>query len=111
MLTTEQIRRRTKDVTRRLGWVNVKVGELLQGCEKCQGRKKGEPLVKLAVIQVVSVKREKLRALSDDPNYGRRECLREGFPTDIAAFVEMFCKHNGCDPETTVTRIEFRYVS
>lgn len=50
-LTTEAIRNRTKTVTRRLNWLNLKPGDLLQGCEKCMGRRHGEPLVKLAVIR------------------------------------------------------------
>jgi hypothetical protein len=62
-LTTAQIRDRSKTVTRRMGWRNLKVGERLQGCEKCMGRRNGEPLVKLAVIEVVSVRREKLNTL------------------------------------------------
>lgn len=95
-LTTEQIiesvervksgREPVKDVTRRLGWKNVKVGERLQVCKKCMGRRKGEPLVKLAVIEVVSVRREKLNALlptkmAGSAGYGLLEVRREGFRT------------------------------
>lgn len=54
-----------KDVTRRLGWEYLKVGERLQVCRKCMGRKPGEPLVKLAVIEVVSVRRETLNHLTE----------------------------------------------
>lgn len=105
MLTTEQIRNRTKTVTRRLGWRNVKVGERLQGCVKCMGRKHGEPLVKLAVIEVVSVRRERLNKI----NYV--ECILEGFPEmRPRQFVSMFVAHTGCKASTTITRIEFKYV-
>jgi len=48
-LTKEQIRKSVelvragkapvKDVTRRLGWLNLKAGDRLQVCEKCQGLK------------------------------------------------------------------------
>jgi len=117
MLTTEQVRSRTKTVTRRLGWKNVKVGERLQGCVKCMGRKHGEPLEKLAVIEVVSVRREQLVALTDNIEYGFEEVKLEGlaehplvmgFPTQ---FIDFFCNsHNGCLPSTEVTRIEFKYV-
>lgn len=112
MLTTRQVREKTKDVTRRLGWEYLKKGELLQGCEKCQGRKPGEPIVKLAVVKVVSVRREPLRALTDDPVYGAAEVRREGFPEMTpAAFVEFFCNsHEKCTPDTKVARIEFGYV-
>lgn len=112
MLTTRQVRNRTKDVTRRLKWLNLKVGERLQGCEKCQGRKAGEPLVRLCVVEVVSVRREPLRNMTDDPAYGNDEVEREGFPEMTPeAFVEFFCdSHAKCTPDTEVTRIEFKYV-
>lgn len=117
-LTTKQVRESTpekpiKDVTRRLGWKNVRVGERMIGCEKVMGRRAGEPLVKIREIEVVSVRREKLRAMQDDLNYGFAECKREGFPEMTPrGFVNFFCQsHKGCTPETTVTRIEFKYVS
>lgn len=105
MLTTQQIRDRTKTVTRRLKWLNVKVGDRLQGCEKCQGRKAGEPLVKLAVVEVVSVRRESLDAID------QADVIREGFPNlTPAEFVQMFCDNMKCDHFVLVTRIEFKYV-
>lgn len=119
-----------KDVTRRLGWKNLKVGERLQVCKKCMGRKPGEPLEKLAVIEVVSVRREQLALMMTNPVYGRLELKREGFrevrdfgehfsaPVRLAVrhpsprmFVSFFCAtHKGCQPATMVTRIEFKYV-
>lgn len=116
-----------KDVTRRLGWTNLKVGERLQACEKCMGRKKGEPLVRICVVEVVSVRREPLNYLlglpyADDVTerarhgyreYGFKEVIREGFPElSPEQFVDFFCRtHKGCTLDTTVTRIEFKYVS
>lgn len=46
-----------------------------------------------------------------DLEYGRREVIREGFP-DLtpAEFVAMYCRHNGCTPETVVTRLAFSYL-
>lgn len=112
MLTTRQVREHTKDVTRRLNWLDLKVGDRLQGCEKCQGRKPGEPLVRLCVVEVVTVRREPLRRMTDDPTYGKAECIREGFPEMTPEqFVTMFCEsHHKCTPDTTITRIEFKYV-
>ena len=57
------------------------------------------------------VSREPLRRMVDEPAYGRQECVREGFPQlTPEQFVAMFCaSHKGCTPDTTVTRIEFRY--
>lgn len=98
-----------KDVTRRLGWKNLKVGERLQVCEKCQGLKPGEALVRICVIEVVSVRRERLNKMKAE--YGIAEAFREGFPhLDGAGFVKMFCEHMDCQPSTAVTRIEFKYV-
>jgi hypothetical protein len=104
-LTTEQILNETKDVTRRLGWTSLKAGDRLQVCKKCQGIKKGEKIQKLKVIECVDVRREPLNAIT------RHDVRREGFPgMTPKAFVEMFCGHMKCEPETLVTRIEFKYV-
>lgn len=110
-----------KDVTRRLGWQYLKVGERLQVCRKCMGRKPGEPLVRLAVIEVVSVRRERLDELTnlyrpDNLDYGFSETAREGFPEGSplhfpTEFIGFFCRtHRGCTPSTPVTRIEFKYI-
>ncbi len=113
-LTTQQVRERTKTVTRRLGWKNVKRGELLQACVKCQGLKKGQHPEKLCTIRVVKVSREALEVLTDSLDYGFSETTKEGFPDGNrhwpSEFVAMFCDHNGCTPKTIVTRIEFEYV-
>lgn len=103
-LTEEAFMNGTKDVTRRLGWTNLKVGERVQGCRKVMGRLNGEPLVKLAVIEVVSIRRERLESITDE------DVVREGFPHFTAIdFVAFFCRsHKGCEPDTIVTRIEFK---
>ena len=116
MLTTDQVRRRDKRVTRRLGWRRLKVGEILSGVEKGMGLKAGETVVRLATIRVVDIRQEPLRRMSDDIGYGLEECRLEGFGDDPAlknpsAFVDFFCRsHKNCTPETEVTRIEFEYL-
>ena len=116
MLTTKQVQARTKDVTRRLGWLDLKPGQELGAARKCQGLKRGESIERLAVIRVVAVRREPLRRLTDDVAYGFEEIRREGFadhPTLCwpSLWVPWFCgSHRGCTPETEVTRIEFAYV-
>lgn len=112
-LTTAQVRARTKFVTRRLGWKKLKVGQILEACEKCQGLKKGEHPVKLGKIRVKSVRRERLDALADitKPSYGLSELVKEGFlEMRIFDFISMFCAVNKCKPSTVVTRIEFEYL-
>lgn len=100
-----------KDVTRRLGWKNLKVGELLQACVKCQGLGPGGKIERLCTIRVKSVRRERLDAMLTDPAYGLIECCREGFPKmSPQEFVDFFCAgHKGCTPDSEVTRIEFEY--
>jgi hypothetical protein len=106
MLTTEQIKNRTKTVTRRLGWWFLNTGDILNAVEQCQGLKKGEKIKRLCQIRVVSTRMEKLYEVD------RHDCVAEGFPNLTAdGFVEMFCKsHKKCLPETPVNRIEFEYV-
>lgn len=111
-LTEPQVRDRSKTVTRRLGWWKDKngrrllhVGDRLTLCRKVQGRKPGEPLVRLAEVEVVSVRRERLDAI------GPGGPAREGFPDMTGGqFVAFFCEHMRCTPETVVTRIEWRYL-
>jgi len=109
-LTKSQFLDKSKDVTRRLGWGNLDAGQSLMGCEKCQGIKPGEKIVKLGVIDIASVRHERLDRMIDDPVYGKAEAIREGF-SDLtgAQFVAMFCKHMKCPPSQVVTRIEFSH--
>lgn len=115
-MTTDQVLEGTKDVTRRLGWVNLKAGDLIRPVKKCMGLKKGEkPVVLRDPVRVVSVRREPLAAMLDDLGYGFEECRREGFGNHPSfkwpsEFVGMFCaSHRGCTPDSIITRIEFEY--
>jgi|GEM_PF-324283 len=106
LLTQQQMRDETKDVTRRTGWGFLKPGDIVNAMEKCQGLKKGEKQVLIYPIKIISIRSEPLFSITQE------ECIREGFPdlTPIE-FVEMFCKANkanGCTPTTSVNRIEFK---
>lgn len=60
-LTTSQIVAGTKDVTRRMGWQFLKVGDLLRPVRKCMGLRPGEKVEALrAPIRVIDVRREPL---------------------------------------------------
>lgn len=109
-LTTDQIRQQTKTVTRRLGWANLKVGSLLQPVVKGMGLKKGETVERIGgPIRVVRVHRERLDEMEGGWS-GDHEAALEGFPSmSSRQFIDMFCEHNGCEPKTEVTRIEFEY--
>lgn len=104
-LTERQFLDGSKTVTRRLGWKNLKPGDLLCAVRKSMGLKKGESPVKLGVIRVVSVRREQLFRIEGD------EMAKEGFPGyDPRAFVEMFERHMKCKWTDEVTRIEFERI-
>lgn len=114
-MTTQAVIERRKTVTRRAGWRMLKAGDQLWLCRKVQGRKPGEPLVKLALVEVVSVRREPLGMVL--PSWGRRdygaaEMTKEGFPgLGPAEFVRRyFTEAQGMTEDDTVTRIEWRYL-
>jgi hypothetical protein len=105
-LTEQAVVERRKTVTRRLGWTFLKPGDRLTLCRKVMGRKKGEPLVRLAEVEVVSVTREPLLDITD------KDVEREGFPGwTYLQFVRFFINHMRCKPDTEVTRIEWRYLA
>ena len=107
-MTTKQIRNRTKTVTRRLGWKFLQSGQLIRAVEKGMGLKKGEKTKELAILRIVSVRREQLNWIYYTDPYN--ELIREGFPHMITSnFIDMFCSANKCTPESEITRIEFEY--
>jgi len=104
-LTTQQIRDRSKTVTRRLGWRNLKTGDVLNACVKCMGLRPGESIERICQIRVVDVRREPLHTITME------DVRREGFNEPTLDFVARFCRHMGGHWSQTVTRIEFEYVS
>lgn len=110
--TEQAVAERRKFVTRRLGWVNVRVGERLQLCRKVMGRKRGEPLVRVAVVEVTHVRRESLSKLVEDPLYGSSEMILEGFRgLNPETFVDLyFVRAQRVARDAVVTRIAWRYV-
>jgi hypothetical protein len=110
--TEQAVVERRKTVTRRKGWWLDKrgrrllvAGDRLMLCRKVMGRKPGEPLVRIAEVEVVSVRREPLYMLGGD------ELVREGCEHlgPIAFWVNYF-KPQGIDWHDDVTRIEWRYL-
>jgi hypothetical protein len=109
-LTEDAVRERRKTVTRRLGWTFLNPGDRLTLCRKVQGRRRRpdlsiEPLVRLAEVEVVDVRREKLWDITDD------DVVLEGFPDWNAELFLIFYLHEmKVAPNTEVTRIEWRYL-
>jgi hypothetical protein len=117
-LTEQQIRDRTKTVTRRLGWEKLKAGELVRPVRKCMGLKPGQKIEPIGdPIRIVSVRRERLDRMTEDSQYGIEECRLEGFGNHPdyrwpSAFVQFFCdSHRPCESGWLITRIEFEYPS
>ena len=104
-LTASQIRARTKDVTRRLGWWNLKPGDIINAVVQCRGLKKGEKVQHLGKIKIISTRRESLDHID------AIELIREGFPGMLPpTFIMLFCEANHCSIYENVTRIEFEYM-
>lgn len=126
-LTEQAVVERRKTVTRRLGWWEDKNGRrlVLPGheltlCRKVMGRKAGEPLVRLAQVGVVDVRREPLEAITDD------DVAREGFDdqhrgplilndtgqpfTPAEWFVRWYAGAMRIERTRIVTRIEWEYL-
>ncbi len=106
-MTLDAFRNRTKTVTRRLGWWNLKAGDVLMGVEKAQGIPKGGKIVMIWPIRVVSVRREVLGSIHAEAG----ATASEGFPgMSVGEFMCMFSRAHGCDPATEVNRIEFEHL-
>jgi hypothetical protein len=105
-LTETQVRNRTKTVTRRAGWRMLRAGDQLTLCRKVMGRRPGEPIERIAAVQVTSVRREPLDAITPS------DVAAEGFPQMTPGdFVAFFCRtHRNCGPGSEITRIEWRYL-
>ena len=103
-MTIQQIKTMKKTVTRRKGWLFLKVGDLLQGVEKAMGLKKGEKIQKLSVVKVTSIRRERVDAITE------ADVIREGFESfSTGRFIALYCNANSCKPSDLCTRIEFEY--
>jgi len=104
-MTTEQVRRREKWVTRREGWKFLKPGDIVTAVEKGQGLKKGEKVQHICQIRILKTDNVWLGYITQG------DVIAEGFPDlNPQEFVEMYCKVNKCGPVHKVNRIEFEYV-
>jgi len=105
-MTTPQFLDGSKDVTRRMGWKQLKAGDELCAAKKCMGLKPGEQIERLGMIRVKAVRREPLADITPD------DVVREGLPAwSTEEFIAFFCAGHGCQPSDIVTRIEFERVA
>lgn len=104
-MTTEQIKARTKTVTRRFGWWFLKPGDEIKAVKKAMGLKSGEKMESLAILRIVSTRSESLNTIT------QADVIREGFPDwTPEQFVQMLVDHYKVDPTATINRIEFEYL-
>jgi hypothetical protein len=106
-LTEPQVREKTKTVTRRAGWLMLRPGDQLTLCRRVMVRRRGEPLDRIAAVIVVTVRRERLDAIT------AADVAAEGFPNwTPAESISFFCRtHHGCKPGTEITRIKWCYLN
>lgn len=124
--TADAVIERRKTVTRRLGWRFLTIGNRLALCRKVMGRQPGEPLERLAEVEVIDVRRELLTAITD------ADVDAEGVPVDVftpellrgsprthemtcadcrrANWIGWFARTMGVPVTTEITRIEWRYL-
>ena len=108
MLTLPQMEARVKSVTRRVGWWDLEEDDVVMAVQKGMGLKKGEKVVPIYAIQILSARSEPLRKLIDNPVYGEKEVVLEGFPDMTPLdFVQFFCDTHKCLPDKIVNRILF----
>lgn len=105
-LTTQQMRDRTKTVTRRDGWDFLKPGDILNAVVKARGLRKGQKVERIGQIRVIKKTRETLSDVTAE------DVRREGFPDlSVGEFCEMFIKtHKTWSTTTRLTRIEFEHL-
>jgi hypothetical protein len=104
-LTTEQMRRGEKTVTRRNGWWFIRPGEIVNAVEKSMGLKKGEKIKRIGRIRIVSTRPEPLNAITE------ADVAKEGFAGwTRSQFIEMYSRHNRCADDHEVNRIEFEHL-
>lgn len=120
-LTEPAVRDRRKTVTRRLGWKTLKPGDRLTLCRKVMGRKRPdgmvEPLIRIAEVEVVDVRREQLWHITDE-DIAREgvdpalfvDCYTDTGQPTAQAWVTWFCEQMDVRPDDLVTRIEWRYL-
>ncbi|MCU0297291.1 MAG: hypothetical protein MUF33_02085 [Candidatus Nanopelagicales bacterium] len=101
--TIEQVENRTKTVTRRKTLhTYLEPGDIVTLVDRSPRTK--QDWKRLVDVEIVSKRRERLDAITDD------DVAREGFaPMTAAQFVAWYCQAFKCEPDTMVTRIEWRY--
>lgn len=123
MLTTPQVRdgftwngrHMHKTHSRRNGWDFLEPGDRVMLVEKGMGLRKGEHVVRLGPVEILTKDKEPLMDIVRYPvrESGIPEVVLEGFPQWVGQedkFVKMYCDHNGNDPEDSINRLGWKYL-
>jgi hypothetical protein len=124
--TEAAVRARRKTVTRRRGWLFLKAGDRLTLCRKVMGLRLGEKVEQITEVEVLSVRRERLDAITA-ADIEREAVPAETFTPDLIAgaprvhemacadcrranWIGWFARTMGGGVDQIVTRIEWRYL-
>src|SRR5262245_59161513 len=110
--TADAVIERRKTVTRRLGWRYLLPGDRLTLCRKVMGRRLNEPLERLAEVEVIDVRRERLILITEDDIEREAVSLAEfgGRTPTPGDWARWFAWTFGIRVNDEVTRIEWRYL-
>lgn len=113
--TTEAIRQRRQTVTRRLepNFVHLKRGDIIEAVAEYWMLHCPIAVPIMVRLEVVSVRLEPLRRLTDDAVYGETESRLEGISPSVsvrARVSHIFYRHKASSLDTLIARIEFRYL-
>lgn len=102
--TTPQVEARQKTVTRRVGWLRLQPGTVLQLVDR--NPRSGKPWRRLCLVQVEAVSREPLDSITTE------DVTAEGFPgMDRDAFIDWYrTTYSLPHPSSIITRIQWRYL-
>lgn len=105
-MTTEQVEKGTKTVTRRDGWTHLKPGEIFLAVRKTMGLKRGQKVQPIRHLRCISNSRERLDAIT------KEDVVKEGYPdlTPKEFIAKYIQAKRGRKATMMVSRIEFDYV-
>jgi len=104
-MTVDQVRNKTKTVTRRFGWDFLQPGDILHAVEKGMGIKKGEKIKRICKIRIIGFRKERLCDITQD------DVIKEGFESwDEEDYINLITDQYNVKREVVMNRIEFEYV-
>ena len=99
---------KTKTQTSRIGWEFLKLGDVNMACEKCQGLKKGEKIIKIGPIKVIKNEPIKVHPYY----YSEQNVIAEGFPgmRPVDFIYNILIGKCKCELSQPINRITFEHL-